>query len=155
MLSIDDRRGTGTCPTPFNLASYVLENADAPDDKVALAVLSVSGAERWSYGRLRSEVQRLAGQLRAAGLKPGDRLLLRLSHSPTFPIAFLAAAWCDVLPIPTSTQLTRNELSRIAQESEPTAVLINEDMPLPDHAARVIQVGELPDPQKSADLELG
>jgi hypothetical protein len=32
------------------MAAYVLNGSGAPDDKIALAVLALSGAERWSYG---------------------------------------------------------------------------------------------------------
>lgn len=52
MLAVDDTRDGRPCPPDFNLAEYVLTSAGADDDKIALSVLSLSGAERWSYGRL-------------------------------------------------------------------------------------------------------
>ena len=92
MLSVVDLRTGATCPPDFNLAQHVLEENGAPDDKIALNILSLSGAERWSYGRLRSAVRGMSAGLKGAGLEPGDRLLMRVGHTPLFPIAFLASA---------------------------------------------------------------
>ena len=94
-------------------------------------------------------MQVFAGGLRAAGLNPGDKLLLRLGHSPTFPVAFLAATWSGILPIPTSEALTRRELDAIVAAIEPTAILAEADIRLPQHAARILFVDTLP---KTVDL---
>ncbi|MFI1414762.1 amino acid adenylation domain-containing protein [Streptomyces sp. NPDC020707] len=47
-------------------------------------------AEEWSYARLDDEVTRLARRLRAAGVRRGDRVGLRLDRSATMTAAVLA-----------------------------------------------------------------
>ena len=44
------------CPCDFNMAEYVLAHADITPEKVALSVLSNSGARRISYAQLKSDV---------------------------------------------------------------------------------------------------
>ncbi|WP_370254280.1 AMP-binding protein, partial [Nioella sp.] len=78
------------CPTPFNLAAHVLAHAARLPDKIALAVLSPTRSDRWSYARLEDRVLRMASGLLAQGLVPGDRVLLRLGNRPDFPVAYLA-----------------------------------------------------------------
>jgi len=107
------------CPSPFNLAQYVL--AAGKDEAVALEVFGKS-VERWRYADLRDSVWRTAGGLQNLGLKEGDRLLLRIGNDATFPILFLAAIAVGVIPVPTSAQLRENEVRRIVQELRPSLV---------------------------------
>jgi len=111
------------CPAPFNLAAHVLRRADALPDKVALAVLGLSRAERWSYGRLKAAVLSTGTGLRRAGLAPGDRVLLRLGNTVEFPIAYLGAIAVGLVPVPTSAQLTEREVAGIVATVAPRAIL--------------------------------
>ena len=99
---------TGTMETgnAMNLAEHVLRAGQATPDKLAMSVLGLSRADRWSHGRLRQAVLGGATGLRQAGLVPGDRLLLRLGNTPAFPIAYLAAIAAGIVPVPTSNICT-------------------------------------------------
>ncbi len=119
------------CPTPFNLADYVLSAGHATPDKIALAVLGPAKAERWSYAKLDRAVGGMAAGLRATGLAPGDRVLLRLANTPDFPIAFLGAIAADLVPVPTAEGLTTPEISQIAQIIQPQAILAHPGVSLP------------------------
>jgi acyl-coenzyme A synthetase/AMP-(fatty) acid ligase len=144
MLSVIDTGPPPPCPAPFNLAAYVLMRAEAEPDKIALAVLGLSGAERWSYARLASAVFGTAAGLRAAGIGAGERVLLRLGNTVEFPIAFLGAIAAGIVPVPTSTQLTGPEITAIARETAPAAVLGGGDgAAMPDHDAPVIGIAAL------------
>ncbi|MXQ07230.1 AMP-binding protein [Alphaproteobacteria bacterium GH1-50] len=110
-------------PDGFNLAHHVLWRNDAPGDKIALAVLTASGAERFSYDRLRASVLTAAAGLLDAGLMPGNRLVLALGNTSTFPVAFLAAIAADILPVPVPSGLTPDETAQLAQALDPAAVL--------------------------------
>ena len=48
MLSVFDEGAFAPCPAPFNLAAHVLAAGEAEPDKIALAVLRPTGAQRWS-----------------------------------------------------------------------------------------------------------
>ena len=97
-----------------------------------------AGAERWSYARLIAAVRGAGTGLRDAGLKPGARVLLRLGNTAEFPVAFLGAIAAGLVPVPTSSQLTRAEITRMAADLDPAAVIAGAGVALPDHPAQVI-----------------
>jgi len=100
------------CPSPFNLARHVLQAGLAAPDKTALAEPGPPRETRWRYARLTRAVRGMAGGFRAAGLRPGDRLLLRLGNTADFPIAFLGAIAADIaVPVSKLTQLTSTPIA--------------------------------------------
>lgn len=123
MLSIFDQGRLAPCPSPFNFAAYVLQHADELPEKIALAILSVSGSERWSYSKLKSAVLGTGTGFLNQGLQPGDRVLLRLGNSVDFPIAYLGAIAVGIVPVPTSSQLTEPEVEKIAAIIQPKAAI--------------------------------
>ncbi|MEM1431911.1 MAG: class I adenylate-forming enzyme family protein [Pseudomonadota bacterium] len=118
-------------PERFNLAAYVLEAATRQPDKTALAILSPAGASRWRYGTLAQAVQGIATGLRAQGLQPGDRVLMRLGNEVEFPLCFLAAIWAGLLPVPASAALTEPEIDALAAELAPRLIVAAPGVSLP------------------------
>ncbi|ARE82098.1 long-chain-fatty-acid--CoA ligase [Roseovarius mucosus] len=123
MTAIFDQGPSAPCPTPFNLAAHVLGRAEAQPDKIALAVLSLAKADRWSYGRLLAAVRGTGTGLLRAGLTPGDRVLMRLGNTMEFPIAYLGAIAVGLIPIPTSSQLTAPEVAGMIETTQPALIL--------------------------------
>ncbi|MFV1492141.1 class I adenylate-forming enzyme family protein [Phaeobacter sp. JH18-32] len=142
MQSLFDSGPFAPCPAPFNLADHVLYQRGsaqpAAADAMALAVLAVQTnaeastspgqqpspqVQSWTYGNLRAAVRGTGTGLLAQGLKPGDRVLLRLGNTPIFPIAYLGAIAVGLVPVPTSSQLTEPEVARIIDDLSPAAVL--------------------------------
>lgn len=123
MTSLFDTGHWPPCPQNFNLTAHVLAAADHVPDKIALAVVKPTGAQRWSYDRLRSAILGTATGLLDSGLKPGDRLLMRVGNSVEFPVAYLAAIAVGIVPVPTSSQLTEPEVQVLIDMTGPAAVL--------------------------------
>lgn len=132
MSAIFDQGPSAPCPRPFNLAAHVLGRAEAHPDKIALAVLSLTKSDRWSYGRLAAAVRGTGTGLLRAGLTPGDRVLMRLGNTVEFPIAYLGAIAVGLIPIPTSSQLTEPEVAGILKTTQPALILRAEGVPCPD-----------------------
>ena len=132
MQALFDQGRLAPCPNPFNLAAYVLQHADDLPDKIALAVLGLSGSERWSYAKLKSAVLSVSAGLLEEGLRPGDRVLIRLGNSVDFPLAYLGAIAVGIVPIPTSSQLTEPEVRKIASIVNPKAAIVAPDIVCPD-----------------------
>ncbi len=132
MTAIFDKGPPPPCPAPFNLAAHVLATAARRPDKVALAVIGLSGAERWSYARLEAAVRGTATGLRAQGLAPGDRVLMRLGNTVEFPLAYLGAIAAGLVPIPTSSQLTESEVAGVIATTEPRLILRGCGIACPD-----------------------
>lgn len=131
MLSVTDPAPFAPCPAPFNLARHVLGAAEARPDHVALLVVRPSGAERWSYGRLSAAVRGVATGLRARGLAPGDRILLRLGNGVGFPLAFLGAVAGSFVPVPTAAGLTAAEVTKLCEVIRPALIVAGPGVALP------------------------
>lgn len=132
MHAVYDTPPPEPCPTPFNLATYVLEAGRSMPDKVALVVLGPTRAERWSFGRLRAAILGSATGLLAAGLAPGDRVLMRLGNTVDFPILYLGAIAAGLVPVPTSAQLTAPEVARLMTGLHARAILRAKDVATPE-----------------------
>lgn len=135
MISVFDDPPRDAPPEDFNLAQYVLAQADSQPDKLALAIVSPARAVRWRYGALAQAVRGIASGLRAQGLDPGDKLLMRLGNEVEFPLTYLGAIWAGIVPIPASAALTVPEINRIAAETRPAAIVAAPDVSLPDPPA--------------------
>lgn len=121
------------CPAPFNLARHVLEASCARvPDRMALQIVSPKGAERWSYARLMAAVRGCGTGFLARGLRPGDRVLLRLGNEVAFPVAFLGAVAAGLVPVPTSAALTGAEVTRMAAVVGPALIVAGNGVALPD-----------------------
>jgi acyl-coenzyme A synthetase/AMP-(fatty) acid ligase len=131
MQAIFDQGPPPPCPAPFNLAAYVLGRANELGSKIAVAVISPQGAENWSYARLEAAVLGTASGFVSEGLRPGDRLLMRLGDSVEFPICYLAALAADMIPVPTSPLLTEPEVARIAADISPRLIVAEDGLALP------------------------
>lgn len=127
----------------FNLAEYVLSAGAAAPDRLALSVVSAGRAQRWSYARLIAAVRGTASGLRARGLAPGDRVLLRIGNEPAFPIAYLGAIAAGLVPVPTSAQLTGAELDRMVPTLTPALVIAGAGVSLPAAPLPVLTTAEL------------
>lgn len=143
MLSLTDPAGFPPCPAPFNMACYVLAAGEGMPDKIAMQILRSTGAERWSYARLIGAVRGTATGLLRAGMTPGDRVLMRLGNTVDFPVAYLGAIAAGLVPVPTSTQLTKVEITRMASDLNPALVLATDGVELPDHPAPVLGQAQL------------
>ncbi|MBA86045.1 class I adenylate-forming enzyme family protein [Thalassobius sp. S69A] len=143
MLSIFDKGGHAPCPTPFNLAAHVLARAEDDPDKIALAILSPSGSERWSYGRLKAAILGIGTGLLQAGFQPGDILLMRLGNTVDFPLAYLGAIAVGMVPVPTSSMLTAPEVQRMMDQLSPAGVLHDPQIACPQTDIPVLDIAQL------------
>ncbi|MBS9716307.1 class I adenylate-forming enzyme family protein [Pseudohalocynthiibacter aestuariivivens] len=139
MFSLFDQGPPAPCPDPFNMAAYVLGSAATLPEKPALEILFPDRSEVWTYSELEKVVRATATGLQELGLKPGDRVLMRLGNTVEFPIAFLACIAVDLIPVPTAAQLTEYEVGKIIHEIEPKLIIAASGVPYPsDPPCRVV-----------------
>jgi fatty-acyl-CoA synthase len=73
---------------------------------------------RFSYARIKSEVDTLAGFLqKECGVKKGDRVLLFMQNSPQFVIAYYAILRADAVIVPTNPMNLTEELRHYIQDA--------------------------------------
>ncbi|NOX41448.1 MAG: acyl--CoA ligase [Alphaproteobacteria bacterium] len=130
-LSLFDTGPAPACPTPFNMAAYIMAAGLANPDKIAIEILSQHGVETWSYDELWSAVRATAGALQAMGLPPQSRIMLRLGNDIRFPILFLAAIWAGLVPVPTSSELTEPEVAAMIAEVQPSLICVGDGVAPP------------------------
>ena len=137
MLSEIDTRPFPAVPPAFNLAGHVLARASGLE-KPALTILHPDRDETLGYAELLCLTQGAAAALLAQGLRPGDRILLRLGNTLAFPILYLGAIWAGLVPIPTSSALTAAEITRLAALVQPRRIAAEPGIALPDHPAPLL-----------------
>lgn len=107
---------------PMNLAHYAIGRAAArtPEKPALLVIDSLADempAETWTYRSLEDAVLKTAGALITMGLKPGDRVMIRLENTSAYAILFFGAAAAGLVPLPASNQLTDTEALYLAENS--------------------------------------
>src|SRR5260370_19767087 len=91
----------GTYPADVCVLRYALErNARAKPDAIFAAF---EGGERWTFAQPLRQVERLAGNLHALGVRQGDHVVLVLPTSPLalltmFAVNYLGAVYVPVNP---------------------------------------------------------
>lgn len=139
-------------PGQLNLAGFTIGRsaAAAPDRDALVVVTDASGppdqAERWTFAELDDAVRSVAAGLLGHGLEPGDRLLIRLGNTSDYALLHFGAMAAGIIALPTSPQLTADEVRFIVEDSGARAVAASDalavDLPpgvsriSPDDAAR-------------------
>lgn len=112
------------------MARYCIESAsEKTPDKIALRVVSDLNAavpdRIWTYSALDQQVRRIGGALLDRGIRPGDRLLIRMDNCPEYALLFFGALAAGILPIPASSQLSGREVDFILNDSGASAIALS------------------------------
>ena len=143
MTSVFQSGSHPPCPENFNLTQYVLSKSDKYGSKHALELVTSEGLKTWTYLELSNAIIGMAAMLRSTGLKKNDKVLLRLGNTVNFPITFLACIWAGIVPVPTSAQLTKNEINRIHKIISPKLIIAGKEISLPDAKTKILYEEEL------------
>lgn len=126
-------------PARFNIARYCLASG-GPRDPAKTALLLVNdadaleAAERWTFAGLDEAVRRAASGLLAAGLRPGERLVIVMPNSADFLLLFFGALAAGIVPVPASSLLTRAEVAYLIADAEPAAIAVGGGRSIPGDA---------------------
>ncbi|MCA1990077.1 MAG: AMP-binding protein [Desulfarculus sp.] len=82
--------------------------------------------DKFSYARLKELVDRFAGGLRQQGVKKGDRIVLYLSNSPQFVIAFLAAQKLGAVTVLVSPIYTSHEIQYMVRDANAKLIVCHD-----------------------------
>ncbi len=78
---------------------------------------------RYSYEEFWREAGRFAEQLRADGIRPGDRVALYLPNTPLYPIALFGILRAGAVAVQISPLYLGDDLVTLLQDSEPAAIV--------------------------------
>jgi long-chain acyl-CoA synthetase len=107
-----------------NVVDLVAQATARGPDHPAL-VEPVNGI-RLSWSRVYAATEAEAVRLRAAGVAPGHRVLIRLGHGVGFCVALLGALRAGAIAVPVGTRSTEPELAAIAGDCAPTVFVAGE-----------------------------
>ena len=133
-------------PAAFNLAEALLAPSRIDPRKTAIHFR----AARISYEWLRRRMLRLSAGLIRLGVRPGDRVALRLPNGPDFVAAWLALQWIGAIAVQMPPLYRRREIDRVVSHSGATVVLCARELSGDLEAVcrprdvRVIGVDDLP-----------
>jgi acetyl-CoA synthetase len=115
-------------PARFNMARYAIGRAAAAvPAKPALVVFRDPNSppcEVWTFAALETAVLGIASGLRAEGLEPGARIMIRLENTSAYALLFFGAIAGGFVPLPASSQLTGREAAFLLEDSGAEAVAL-------------------------------
>ena len=106
-----------------------LRTAAAHPDVVALRRMAGEAPDAWdetTYGELRAQVAAVAGGLQAAGLEPGQRIVLMMRNRPEFHVVDLAATFLRATPISIYNSSSPEELQYLVHHSEAVIAVVED-----------------------------
>lgn len=110
---------------PASLVHMLRASVDA--DPQAPAVGELGGAQL-SYGQLWDAAARVAGGLREAGVRRGDRVAIRLPNGLDWVLAFLGSQLAGAVSVPVNTRLTDDEVRYVVTDAG-AAVTLDSGLP--------------------------
>jgi acyl-coenzyme A synthetase/AMP-(fatty) acid ligase len=110
----------------MNLAEIALRAGKASASADHPAFLTAAGPV--TNTAFQKMVAAFAADLAGLGVKPGDKIVFRMTNTVEFAAAFLACIWIGAVPVLQNSQLGQSELSHIVALSEPSLFLLADDM---------------------------
>src|SRR3984957_20753748 len=117
----------------LNLASLLRNSAAATPSLTA----TIDDAGTLTFAQLDEAARRFGGELRAAGLKPGDCVALMVPNVPGITIDYFGTLYAGCVVVPLNTLLVANEGGFQLVDSEARALLVH-----PQPAAVAVEAAE-------------
>ena len=105
----------------INLAVELLERGARSPDDVAI----VTRGEQITYRSLIRLVNKAGNVLTGCGVRPGDRVLLRLPNGLPFVTVWLAAQKIGAITVATAPALRSREIRAIVNDAEPALCVVD------------------------------
>ncbi|GAA2254002.1 non-ribosomal peptide synthetase [Streptomyces ruber] len=119
---IGGRPATGTARTEDVVTLFDRQAARRPE---AVAVLAGSGGARrlWTYRQLSRAAARVAAQLLALGVRPGDRVGIAMDRGPETIAAVLGTAMSGAACVPLDTAYPVARIAAMLEQARPVRVI--------------------------------
>ncbi|MBE7202354.1 MAG: AMP-binding protein, partial [Parafilimonas terrae] len=112
-------------PARFNAARYCLaENARLRPGKTALIMVGDDTADRLTFGDVERAVRGIAAGLLGLGLKPSDRVMIRMGNEADYVLVYFGALAAGLVALPSSPQLTEGEAAFLMENFGAAAVVV-------------------------------
>ncbi len=126
MYEYDSTPFRGVFERDFGYLAGVARNASRFAGRPALA--EAEGARTWTYAELWRDVERLAGELAARGVRPGETVVFQLFNGPEFALCWLAALRLGAIATPINFRLSAGETAHVLDDSRPAAFIFDAEL---------------------------
>jgi len=99
---------------PANLVTMLQRSVEIAPDREAVCEL---GGERVAYRQFLDRAARVAGGLRDAGVRPEDRVAIRLGNGLDWTLAFFGAQLTRAVVVPVNTRFSEDEAAYVLEDS--------------------------------------
>jgi acyl-CoA synthetase (AMP-forming)/AMP-acid ligase II len=96
------------------------------------------GGQRLTYRQAWDRSARVAGGLRTAGIRRGDRVAIRLGNGVNWCLAFFGIQLAGAIAVPVNTRFSPNEVEHVMNDSGAKFMFLT-DQPLPDGAPLAVE----------------
>jgi acyl-CoA synthetase (AMP-forming)/AMP-acid ligase II len=110
----------------FGYLAGVARNASRFAGRPALS--EAEGERSWTYADLWRDVERLAGELAARGVRPGETVVFQLFNGPEFALCWLAALRLGAIATPINFRLSAGETAHVLDDSRPAAFIFDTEL---------------------------
>jgi carnitine-CoA ligase len=97
-------------------------------DAAAESTWLLAGERTHSYSQAMDQIERAASALRAAGVRPGDRVLVTARNTDRYLLTWLALMEVGAVQVPVNPKSSRAELAGFAQQAAPRLIVTDEDL---------------------------
>ncbi|WP_342149718.1 class I adenylate-forming enzyme family protein [Methylorubrum sp. SB2] len=119
-------------PPRFNAARHCLaDNARLRGDKTALVMVGEGEPARLTYAEADRIVRAIAAGLLGLGLKPGDRVMIRMGNEADYVLVYFGALAAGLVALPSSPQLTADEAGFLMDNAGVAAVVVGQGFDTP------------------------
>jgi acyl-CoA synthetase (AMP-forming)/AMP-acid ligase II len=116
----------GVFERDFGYLAGVARNASRFAARPALA--EAEGSRTWTYAELWRDVERLAGEFAARGVRPGETVVFQLFNGPEFALCWLAAMRLGAIATPINFRLSAGETAHVIDDSRPAAFIFDAEL---------------------------
>ena len=123
-----------TIPRGYNFAADILERNLAAGRAGKAAYIDARGST--TYGELAERVERFGHALRTLGIRREERILICLTDTIDWPVAFLGALKAGVVAVPVNTLLTEDDYAYMLEDSRARLLIVSDEI-YPKFAAAI------------------
>jgi long-chain acyl-CoA synthetase len=91
-------------------------------------VAFIVGDDKWKYGWLAAQAERLARGLAGRGIRKGDRIALQMPNRPEFVVAVYACFHIGVVAVPLNSRLKTVELKPLLEQLQPALYICDANL---------------------------
>jgi acyl-CoA synthetase (AMP-forming)/AMP-acid ligase II len=126
LYEYDSTSFRGVFERDFGYLAGVARNASRFADQPALS--EAEGERTWTYAELWHDVERLAGEFAARGVRPRETVVFQLFNGPEFALCWLAALRLGAVATPINFRLSAGETAHVLDDSLPAAFIFDTEL---------------------------